>query len=122
VRESFKITEVEKKYPFKYEESMNSVLLQELARYNTLIEEIKSSLHSLILTLQGKQVMNTEIERMLNSIVNNSIPDKWRARSYPSRKSLLSYIRDLSKRLQMLEDWIQNGQPSVFWISGFFFT
>jgi hypothetical protein len=27
IREPFKIKEVEKKYPFKYEESMNSVLL-----------------------------------------------------------------------------------------------
>jgi len=27
IREPFKLLEVEKKYPFKYEESMNSVLL-----------------------------------------------------------------------------------------------
>jgi dynein heavy chain len=40
IRDTFKIKEVEKKFPFKYEESMNSVLLQELARYNTLIEVI----------------------------------------------------------------------------------
>ncbi len=57
IREPFKIKEVEKKWPFKYEESMNSVLLQELARFNVLIEIIKSTLEILIKTLEGKLVM-----------------------------------------------------------------
>jgi len=66
--------------------------------------------------------MNVEMEKMLTQITNNSVPDLWRARSYPSRKALLPYVRDLQRRLKMLEDWIAKGQPSVFWISGFFFT
>lgn len=41
VREPYKIKEVEKKFPFEYKESMNSVLLQELARFNTLIDTVK---------------------------------------------------------------------------------
>lgn len=113
---------MEKKFPFKYEESMNSVLLQELARFNNLIEIIKSSLEILIKTLDGKLVMTPEIERMLKSIINNAVPDNWKARSYPSRKPLMSYIKDFLKRIQMLEDWIAHGQPNIFWISGFYFT
>ena len=88
---------------------MNSVLLQELARFNPLIEIIKSSLETLIKTLEGKLVMNLEIERMLKSIINNAVPDNWKARSYPSRKPLISYIKDFLKRIQMLEDWIDHG-------------
>merc|ERR1712176_1211096 len=56
VREPFKIKEVEKRFPFKYEESMNSVLLQELARFNSLIEVIKETLNTLQKTLQGRLV------------------------------------------------------------------
>ena len=122
IREPFKIKEIEKKFPFKYEESMNSVLLQELARFNSLIETIKDSLSTLQKTLQGKLVTNSEVEVLQQSIVNNSIPERWRGRSYPSRKPLISYIADLKKRLEMLETWIAKGQPNVFWISGFFFT
>ena len=122
VREPFKIKEVEKHYPFKYEESMNSVLLQELARYNTLIETIRSTLHTLLKTLAGKQVSNTETDELLVSIKNNNIPERWLKRSYPSRKPLLGYIEDLKKRLQVFEHWIANGKPTCFWISGFFFT
>lgn len=65
---------------------------------------------------------NTETEILQLSIVNNSIPERWRGRSYPSRKPLISYVADLKKRLEMLDTWIEKGQPNVFWISGFFFT
>lgn len=43
---------------------MNSVLLQELARFNSLIEIIKLTLQTLIKTLEGKLVMTIEIEQM----------------------------------------------------------
>jgi dynein heavy chain len=56
IRHPFKINEVTKKFPFKHEESMNSVLVQELARYNGLIEVIHASLETLELTLEGKLV------------------------------------------------------------------
>mmetsp|Transcript_7769 Transcript_7769/g.7237 ORF Transcript_7769/g.7237 Transcript_7769/m.7237 type:complete len:135 (+) Transcript_7769:910-1314(+) len=122
IREPFKIKEVEKKYPFKYEDSMNSVLLQELARFNVLIETIKSTLGVLIKTLEGKLVMTADMEKMIKSIATNGIPEKWQARSYPSKKPLMSYIKDFQERLQMLEDWIEHGKPKIYWISGFFFT
>lgn len=43
--------------------------------------------------------MTSEIERMLKSMNNNAVPDNWKARSYPSKKPLLSYIKDFQKRL-----------------------
>ena len=102
VREPFKVNEVQKKYQFKYEESMNTVLLQELVRFNRLIETIKSSLKTLLLTMEGKLVSNAEMEALQTSVLNNAIPDKWMAKSYPSRKPLLSYVHDLKARLDML--------------------
>ena len=122
IREPFKIKEVERKYPFTYNESMNSVLLQELARYNTLIETILGSLQVMLKTLEGKLVSNWETDEMLQSIKNNAIPEIWLKKSYPCKKSLLGYVDDLKKRLAVFEEWIQNGKPNCFWVSGFFFT
>ena len=122
IREPFKIKEVERRYPFMYEESMNSVLLQELARYNKLIEVIRASLEIMLKTLEGRLVSNAETDELLISIKNNTIPEKWLKKSYPSRKTLLGYVEDLKKRLTTLETWIENGKPNCFWISGFFFT
>jgi dynein heavy chain len=95
IREPFKIKEVEALYPFSYEESMNSVLLQELARYNKLIEVVKGSLNTLLKTLEGKFVTTADIEALKASILSNSIPEKWQKASYQSRKPLLSYVHDL---------------------------
>ena len=73
-------------------------------------------------TLEGKLVSNAETDELLTAIKNNSIPEKWLKKSYPSRKSLLGYVEDLKKRLGVFEAWIENGKPNCFWISGFFFT
>lgn len=62
IREPFKIKDVERRYPFDYKESMNSTLLQELARFNRLIDTIKTTLNTLIKTMEGKLVTTVETE------------------------------------------------------------
>lgn len=102
---------------------MNAVLVQELARFNNLIEAIHSSLAILDRTLDGILVSTDDSEAMLRSVLQNELPAAWKAVSYPSKKSLLAYVEDLSHRISMLQHWIEAGEaPGVFWISGFFFT
>lgn len=109
IRQPFKVKEVEKKFPFRYDESMNAVLVQELARFNSLVETVHSTLNTLDLTLDGQLVQTANSEAILQSVLNNIVPAVWRARSYPSRKTLLAYIADLAERLQMFDDWIEAG-------------
>jgi dynein heavy chain len=37
-------------------------------------------------------------------------------------KNVATYIKDLCLRLQTYQNWVNNGPPKIFWISGFFFT
>ena len=118
----FNTKEVQKQFPIIYEESMNTVLLMELIRYNRLIAVIRSSLDTLEKTLEGLLMMNSETEDVLSSLINNQVPQLWRSRAYPSLMNLIAWVEDLKRRIAMFNDWIENGQPKVFWISGFFFT
>ncbi|XP_072845881.2 dynein axonemal heavy chain 1 isoform X3 [Pogona vitticeps] len=113
--------EVMLKYPVLYEESMNTVLAQEVIRYNRLLKVIAQSLKDLLKALKGLVVMSSQLELMSNSLYNNIVPEMWNSKAYPSLKPLASWVNDLLLRIEFLQKWIANGIPPVFWISGFFF-
>ncbi|MCJ8744212.1 hypothetical protein PDJAM_G00116030 [Pangasius djambal] len=128
------IEEVVTKYPVMYEESMNTVLIQEVIRYNKLLAVISQSLSDLVKALKGLVVMSSELELMANSLFINAVPEMWKAKAricpphpfslclaYPSLKPLASWVSDLLQRISFLKHWISGGIPAVFWISGFFF-
>ena len=119
---SFNIEDVKAKYPLRYDNSMNTVLLQELIRYNKLLGEVRSALFNLQKAIKGEVVMSSDLEDVFNSMYDSKIPKKWLRVSYPSLKPFGAYINDLLARLDFLKSWIDRGPPSVFWISGFFFT
>ncbi|XP_074517159.1 dynein axonemal heavy chain 1 [Sebastes fasciatus] len=121
IPQPFSVQEVMEKYPVLYEESMNTVLIQEVIRYNKLLAVISQSLGDIVKALKGLVVMSSKLELMANSLFNNAVPDMWKAMAYPSLKPLASWVSDLLQRINFLQRWIYNGIPPVFWISGFFF-
>ena len=77
VRDPLDLAAVMKKYPVLYEESMNTVLIQEVIRYNRLLAVVKRTLRDLLKALKGLVVMSAELETMFNSLYNNSVPSLW---------------------------------------------
>ena len=110
------------KYPVDYYESMNSVLCQELVRFNRLLEVIHASIGSFQLALKGQIVMTGELDALGNAMFDGKIPAMWAKKSYPSLQPLAAYMSELVRRLETLQKWIDEGAPPMFWITGFFFT
>jgi dynein heavy chain len=101
---------------------MNTVLTQELDRFNGLIRIIRGSLNNLKKAIKGEILLSTELEAALNSLQNGQVPAMWIKKSFPSLKPLGSYIKDLMERLTWFQDWLENGIPTVLWITRFHFT
>ena len=108
-------------YPVVYEESMNTVLQQECIRYNKLIAIMLRTLPNLLSALKGLVAMSSDLDAIAKSIAVNQVPKLWSDAAYPSMKPLSSWVDDLVERVGFIQQWIDKGQPVVFWISGLYF-
>lgn len=120
--EQFDIESTAEKFPIMYTNSMNTVLRQELIRFNRLLGFIKHSLVDVQRAIQGQISMIPELERVYRAMSIGRVPQAWLSKSYPSLKPLGSYVNDFVQRLQFFQRWIDDGEPKVYWMSGFYFT
>mmetsp|Transcript_94413 Transcript_94413/g.252588 ORF Transcript_94413/g.252588 Transcript_94413/m.252588 type:complete len:503 (-) Transcript_94413:181-1689(-) len=121
-QEAFDLEQVMRRYPTDYNESMNTVLPQELLRFNKLYRVVFDSVVAVQKAVKGLAVMTPELEAVGTAFLDNKVPGNWKKVSYPSLKPLSGYVADFLARIFFMETWVKRGPPVCFWISGFFFT
>ena len=93
---------------------MNTVLIQEVIRYNNLLNIMKKHIKTLKKALSGRIVMSEEMERISTSLYNNQVPQLWIKFGFLSLKPLMSWLNDLKERIAFFQGWIDNGTPKAF--------
>ena len=99
---NFDVDEAAKKHPIMYNESMNTVLQQELLRFNKLLSEVRSSLINIGKAIKGEVVMSQDLEAVGNALFDNQVPAQWAKKAFPSLKPLASWVLDFIQRLKFM--------------------
>jgi len=119
---NFDIEMAQRRYPVLYTESMNTVVCQELQRFNKLLSRVRGSLQDLQKAVKGLVVMSADLEGVASAMLINKLPALWEKVSYPSLKPLSSYTAELLERLNFFQSWVDDGPPLCFAMPYFFFV
>ncbi|KAL2306085.1 hypothetical protein Nmel_003990 [Mimus melanotis] len=99
--------------------SMNIFLRQEIDRMQRVITVVRTSLNDLKLAIEGTIVMSENLRDVLDNMYDARIPQVWRRVSWES-STLGFWFTELLERNAQLSNWIFQGRPRVFWMTGFF--
>ncbi len=116
----FDLEECAKKFPYDPKQSLNTVLLQELSKYNELLNVVRKSLNDLQSATKGYLIMTRELEQLADSLAKNAVPAPWEAHAYPSLKPLAGWLKDLAERVRFFQTWVDKGLPDSFWLPALF--
>lgn len=116
--DNFDVETVATRYPVTYVESMNTVLVQEMERFNILLTAVRRSLRDVVEAVRGAVVMTPELETVARSLSAGKCPALWSRYSYPSLKSLGGYAADLVDRLRFLQvkRKLQDKKRVIVWV------
>ena len=116
IKEKFDIQAVSSK--FKTKSPIDAVLIQELERFNLLIDKMVKTLIDLKKSINGEISMNSEIEEIMISLFNGSIPNQWRNYAPETQKNLTNWIENFQRRHEQYEKWANEGEPKIMWLPG----
>jgi dynein heavy chain, axonemal len=94
------------------------VLLQELERWNNLVKRMALSLQDLQRALIGEIGMSDELDSLGDSLFNGFIPRMWLRLAPDTQKPLGGWMGHYTRRYRQYDDWINQGEPAVMWMSG----
>ena len=97
---------------------LKTCLMQELERYNGLINGVTKELVEVQLGVKGMVVITTELEAVYQSLLTAKVPGSW-SFCYPSLKGLGSWMNELKQRISQMNAWANNNMPFAFWLTGF---
>ena len=94
-------------------------------RLQFTISNVRTTLTSLILAIDGVVIMTPNLQLALNAIYDGRPPTFWYTDASGAQiawtlPTLALWFDGLLKREEQLTSWLLNGRPNVYWMTGFF--
>jgi len=118
---TFDLDAFEEKFPTMYEESRNTVVKQEAAKYNRLLALLHVQLPLFRRAVKGLVLMTEDLENVGKGLFMNMVPEQWADVGFLSMMPLTLWYKDLNDRVLFFKKWFENGHLVSFWVSGLFF-
>jgi dynein heavy chain len=117
----FNLFDYDDRFPTMYSESRNTVVKQEAAKYNRLLQVVHVQLPLFRRAVKGFVVMTEDLESVGKGLYMNMVPEGWAGVGFLSLKPMTSWYKDLNARVDFFNKWYDEGHPISFWVSGLFF-
>jgi len=104
---AFDLDLFEDKFPTKYEESRNTVVKQEAAKYNALLAILQLQLPLFRRAVKGLVGMTDDLENVGRGLFMNVVPEGWGTVGFLSMKPLTAWYKDLNDRINFFQKWYE---------------
>lgn len=95
------------------------MLIQEIERFEDLTKRIYGQLGDLRKALKGEIGMSQLLDEIGTCMFNGIVPDPWKKLAPQTTKPLGSWMSHFMRRYKQYSSWCKDGDPVVFWFSGF---
>ena len=62
--------------------------------------------------------MSSQLDELAKALFNGTIPGMWRRLAPDTLKALGGWMMYFESRFQQYRSWVQEGEPTVMWLSG----
>jgi dynein heavy chain len=113
-------SELDKAYAAKHEnlQPTQVVLLQELERWNNLVNRMVLTIKNLQKALLGIVGMSADLDELASALSNGQLPSAWRRLAPSTRKNLGRWLVHFQQRYEQFRHWVEVGEPIVMWLAG----
>ncbi|XP_049816413.1 dynein axonemal heavy chain 10 [Schistocerca nitens] len=113
----FKIQQIRQKFYSKMTPII-IVLIQELERFNNLLESMKRTLSLLRKALAGEIGMDATLDNVAYSLFNGQLPNVWRKLIPATTKNLGGWMDHFERRVKQYFYWASYSDLKIMWLSG----
>jgi len=99
---------------------LNICLKQEIDRLQKVLKSLRTDLASLKLAIAGTIVMSPDLADALDALFMARVPAGWAKVSDLAAPSMGVWFVNILNRAEQLTNWLKNGRPLCFWLTGFF--